>query len=225
MPIGLAMNKGDIMERTEDNKKEYGALIVEASIVFPVMFLVIFFMIYVGNAYLQKCRIEKIVNEYSIKGAAYCGDPFLQKLSEGDSIVPVDEFNAQPYIMIFNGDLEQIETDIQTALKEELDNVDTGLFSNMKPDVSEPVVNFDSMFIYSTFSIDVDCSVKIPIRLLGQKEYTLFKISNHTEMPVQDVPEFIRNFDMAEDFAESTGLKEKITDVFNKVKKFFKGEK
>ena len=214
------------MKRTEDdNKKEYGALIVEASIVFPVMFLVIFFMIFVGNAYLQKCRIEKIVTEYAIKGAAYCGDPFLTDLTkETPEIDSVDNFNAQPYVMLFTSDLKDIETDIKNELKAELDNIDTGLFSNMKPKVSDPVVDFDSKFIYSTFSIDVDCTVTIPIRLLGQKEYTLFKISNHTEMPVQDVPEFIRNVDMAEDYLESTGLKEKITDALNKVKDFFSGK-
>lgn len=35
---------------------ERGALIVEASIVFPTMFLAIFFMLFVGNAYTQKCN-------------------------------------------------------------------------------------------------------------------------------------------------------------------------
>lgn len=215
------------MENTEDKKKnEYGALIVEASIVFPVMFLVIFFMIFVGNAYLQKCRIEKIVNEFAIEGAAYCGDPFLLGLMEDTPTIPaVEEFNAQPYIMLLTGDTEAIETKIQDELEDAINAIDTGLFKGMTPDIKVgPIADFQSVFIYSTFTVDVECEVTIPIRLLGQDEYTLFKIANHTEMPVQDTAEFMRNLDMVEDYLESTGLKEKITDKLNEVKAFFSGE-
>ena len=42
-------------------KNEKGALIVEASIVFPTMFFILMFLFVVGNAYVQKCRIEEIV--------------------------------------------------------------------------------------------------------------------------------------------------------------------
>lgn len=214
------------MEMNVNKKNEYGALIVEASIVFPVMFLVIFFMIFVGNAYLQKCRIEKLVNEFTIEGAAYCGDPFLLGLMEDTPSIPaVKDYNAQPYAMILTGDTEAIELKIEEELEAAIKALDTGLFKGMTPEIKVgPIADYQSIFIYSTFTVDVECEVTIPIRLLGQDEYTLFKISNHTEMPVQDVAEFMRNFDMVEDYLESTGLKEKITDKLNEVKEFFSGK-
>ena len=60
---------------------ERGALIVEASIVFPTMFLAIFFMLFVGNAYTQKCKVEDIVVSAVLEGAAKCADLCLMILS------------------------------------------------------------------------------------------------------------------------------------------------
>ena len=64
-------------------KNESGVVFVEASVVFPVMFLVIFLMIYAGNAYLQKARVEAIVTEIAIDGAAYCADPMSRDVEAG----------------------------------------------------------------------------------------------------------------------------------------------
>ena len=50
-------------------KNEKGALIVEASIVFPTMFFILMFLFVVGNAYVQKCRIEEIVVSSTLEGA------------------------------------------------------------------------------------------------------------------------------------------------------------
>lgn len=207
------------------NRSEQGSVIVEATIVFPVMFLVIFFMIFAGNAYLQKCRIEAVINEMAIDGAAYCADPLLYD-TEQNKIPSVSEYNAQPYIAIFSADMEQYEQYIENEIKKKIEEMDTGLFSGMKPKIKYgPVVKYDnSGLIYATFTVDLSCDVVIPIKLLGQKDYTLFRISNHTEMPVTDTVEFIRNIDMVEDYAESTGLKEKISDAINNVKDLFKDE-
>ena len=104
-----------------EKKKERGALIVEASIVFPVMFLVIFFMIYAGNAYLQKCRIESIISQSAIDGAAYCADPQLEQIENG-KIPSVDSIEVYPYRFFSStgvGDVEaKIEKMIDTRVKQ-----------------------------------------------------------------------------------------------------------
>ena len=41
-------------------KNEKGATIVEASVVFPIVFIIIIIMLILGNAYYQKCRVEAI---------------------------------------------------------------------------------------------------------------------------------------------------------------------
>lgn len=61
-------------------RDDRGALIVEATIVFPVCLIVILMLLYLGNVYYQKSRIEAIVVEAALDGAAYCADPLLRAI-------------------------------------------------------------------------------------------------------------------------------------------------
>ena len=58
------------------------ATIVEATVVFPIMFLVIIFMLFMGNAYYQMSRIDAIVAECAMEGAAACTDPFYYRVRD-----------------------------------------------------------------------------------------------------------------------------------------------
>ena len=95
---------------------ERGALIVEASIVFPTMFLAIFFMLFVGNAYMQKCRIENVVISAVLEGAAKCADPMLDDIENG-SIPAFNSVSLKPYRYL-TGSLRDTETDIEVEVKE-----------------------------------------------------------------------------------------------------------
>ena len=72
-------------------------------------------------------------------------------------------------------------------------------------------------FIYSTFSVDVQCKIKLPIRLLFESEYFYMHVNSHSDMPVSDTTELIRNIDMVEDYMDRTGL----TDMIEKAKDWF----
>lgn len=195
-------------------------VIVEASIVFPTMFLVIFLMMFAGNAYWQKCRMEAIVDGLAIDGAAYCADPMLINV-ENNSIPGVGSVDAKPYRFIFTGGMEEIKSDIEDKLNDRLSKLNTGLFSGMKPSIKVTDVKYNNGFIYSTFSIDVESAVTIPVRLLGAKDFILFKTSNHIDMPVTDTTEFIKNVDMIEDYMARTGITDKINEIIQKVKDLF----
>lgn len=65
-------------------RDDRGALIVEATIVFPVCLIVILMLLYLGNVYYQKSRIEAIVVEAALDGAAYCADPLLRAIQNSD---------------------------------------------------------------------------------------------------------------------------------------------
>jgi hypothetical protein len=43
----------------------------------------------------------------------------------------------------------------------------------------------------------------------------------HSETAVTDVPEFMRNINMVEDYMDQTGLTDKITEAINKAKSIF----
>ena len=203
-------------------KKEDGALIVEASIVFPVMFLVIFFLIFVGNAYLQKCRVEAIVVDAVIDGAAQCADPLLASV-EGGSIPEYNSVSLKPYRYMIGG-MSNITASVENDMNNRFNAMDTGFFYNMEPVITDCNVEFNNAFIYSTVSADVSYKILVPIRLLGMSDFSYVQFATHMETSVSDVPEFIRNVDMVEDIVErATGndFEQTIGNVVNKVKELF----
>ena len=201
---------------------ERGMVIIEASIVFPVMFLAIFFMVFMGNAYFQKCRVEAIVTELVLDGAAYSADPLLNGVDlNGTAPDFVNEYPTWRYYRYFTN-MSEASDAIKDELETRLGNVTTGLFSDMKPGVSRISVQAENYVIYSTFSIDADCSIPIPIKMLGAKYFSAMRVSARAEAPVTDVPEFIRNVNMVEDYMEQTGLMEKINNAIKSAKDHFK---
>jgi hypothetical protein len=195
---------------------ESGLVVIEAVIVFPVMFLVIILLIFMGNAYFEKCKVEAIVTEVAIDGAAYCSDPMLSYVDKNGAVPSFEDMQGRspdysaPY-RYFTG-MSAVKSEIEEELDKRLGNVSTGLFSGMKPKPSKTTITFDNNFVYSTFSIDLEYRVPVPVKLLGAKEYFALTVKTHAETAVTDVPEFIRNVNMAEDYLEQTGVKEKIDE-------------
>lgn len=215
-------------------KHERGAMVVEATIVFPVMFLVIFFMIFTGNAYLQKCRVESIIGQYAIDGAAYCADPQLKTI-EGGKLPTLEDLKTYPYRYFSTknaGYASDIATEIENNIYNKVTNLSTGLFSGMKPIMNKGDIHavYNSSFLYATFKVDAIYKIEMPIRLLGDKDNMKLEISTHVEVPVSDSVEMIRNIDMIWDYMERFGVADKIneakgklTEAFDKVNKWFDG--
>ena len=206
----------------EKIKSEDGALIVEASVVFPTMFLVIFFLIFVGNAYMQKCRVEAIIVDAVIEGAAQCADPLLTSV-EGGNIPGYNSVSIKPYRYMIGGMNDMISS-VENDMNQRFNTLSTGLFHNMKPVITDSNVKFNNAFIYATVSADVSYKILVPVRLLGMSDFSYIQFASHTETSVSDVPEFIRNVDMVEDIVErATGndFEQTIGNVVNKVKELF----
>lgn len=192
-------------------KGEDGAvMIVEATIVFPIVFLVLFLLIYLGNAYFLKARVDSYVEQYAIVGAAECADPILMNGSIPTSSGSVD---SKPYRYIFTGYMDTVASDITGKINRDLKS--TGFFSNM-PIKSVTSAKANAKIFYSTFSIEVEYIVKIPIKLLGL-ELDLLKFNSRADIPITDVGEFIRNIDMVLDYVESS---KSIQDAMAKAKEF-----
>lgn len=201
------------------NKNEKGMLVIEATIVFPVIFLGIFFLIFMGNAYFQKCKVEAIVAELTQEGAAYCADPTLESVEESGSFPAFGDVDVKPYRYLL-GEMKNVESKIGTELESQLNGVTTGLFSAMKPKISSKKVKANNYLIYATFCVDVEYSIPIPVRLLGAEDFFSLSVEAHAERPVNDVPEFIRNINMVEDYLEQTGAMAKMEEAIKKVKDF-----
>ncbi|MCR5477245.1 MAG: pilus assembly protein [Lachnospiraceae bacterium] len=202
-------------------REQGGAVqIVEATIVFPVAFFILFFLIFMGNAYFAKARVEATVEKYAIMGAAYCSDPILQTIKENGYVPSLKTLQTKPYRFIFGGNGD-VEKKVREELQAEFSSGKATFFKGMKPRlVNEPEAKFHNYVVYSTFSVEVKYDIQFPIRFLGSKTPTVLHFSARSEMPVQEQAEFIRNTDMVLDYFQGTGIGKKIEDVFAKINGF-----
>jgi len=198
------------------HKNERGAIFIEAAVVFPIMFIIIFLMLYLGNVYWQQSKIEGLVADYALRGAAYCADPLLIKAEKG-SIPDVNSHQVHPYRMFDSNGVGSTVDDVAGGLEDAIADIGNGLFKGMKPKKVDVDAKYHNGVIYSTFSVDVEYSIELPIRMIGQKENYSLDMSAHVEQPVSDVPEMIRTVDMVEDYLEQTGIKGAIEDFTKKI--------
>lgn len=202
-------------------KNEKGVLIVEATFVFPVMFFVLFFLIFMGDAYYEKAKVDNYVTCMAIEGASKCADPLLEKI-EANGKVPDSNNDIQPYRYVMGGMSSQI-TATKTELKQKI-NDSKSFFVGMEPKIKKCNVEYNNHILYSTFSVNVSYVVTFPIKFLGDDKTQLLKLNSRAEVPVTDVSEFIRNTDMAIDYLESSEVVQeglsKIKEAMSKVKSF-----
>ncbi len=203
-------------------KNESGLVIVEASIVFPIMFIVLFTLIYMGNAYYLKSQIESIVVSHAVSGANFCEDPLLETLKLENSIPEVKDLDSEPYRYIFGG-MAEIEDKISGEVIEKFDEAGLSFFNNMKPELTSTkseIASFNNYVVYSTFSVDLEATVVMPIKMFGEEDFKIITYKSRAEVPVTDVTEFIRNTDMVIDMISGTKLGDTISGLFGKVNEF-----
>lgn len=214
---------------TEKMKNERGVLIVEAAIVFPVMFFILLFIIFIGNLFYEQARIDDIVMRYAIRGAQCVADPFLDEMYQGQS-VPTDPgaVELEPYRYIFgftkDSSISQIENMLTKKIQEEINSSSLIFFENTggKYLSSEngKICEFKNHFLYSTFVVQVNYEVQIPISFMNASKPTILRMSSRAEVPVSDTDEFVRNIDMAVDLIAETKIGQTIESVFKKVGDF-----
>ena len=209
-------------------RSERGAVqIVEAAFVFPVVFIILFALIYMGNIYYVKTQVDSIVAEAAIKGAAYCTDPLLESI-EGGTIPSVNDLSVKPYRYILTGDLKEAAKQIGQATKNAIESRSTSFFTGMVPKVKTPtssIATYSNHIFYSKFSVEVECTVSFPLKILGLESIADTPISSYYEVPVDDTPEFIRNTDMIIDyyykfFPEGIGAVNTVKGIFEKINDF-----
>lgn len=205
-------------------QNENGAVsIVEASIVFPVMFIVLFFLIFMGNMFFVQAQVEAVVQTNAIRGATLCSDPLLEYVEEQGNYPSPGDLSVKPYRYIFGG-MNDIETKVEKSVKADLESSNSTFFKNMQPKIRNKgkgkIAKYNNFVLYSTFSVEVDYTITLPISFFGSEKLKVADMSARAEVAVNDTPEFIRNTDMVVDMFSGTKLGNKIQDVFNKINSF-----
>ncbi len=204
-------------------KEEKGAVqIVEAAFVFPIMFIILFFLIYLGNAFYVKAQIESIVNQKAIEGAGYCADPILETIRTNNAVPELSKLETKPYRYLFGG-MDNIEKEIGRQVYERISSSTASLFRNMEPVVNTPqskIAHYNNYVINATFSVEVKCRIEFPIKFLGESTPYIMEICSRSEVAVNDTSELIRNTDMVIDYFEDSKLGQSIKGVFDKINEF-----
>ncbi len=225
-------NKAKAIRNKYINKliSQKGAIIIEASIVFPVMFFVLLFIIFIGNVYYEQAKVDEIVLKYAIKGAECVADPFLYDIANGGSLPTKleDVKDIEPYRYILGsvteGSVSEIEDEISQDVKDAINDTSLIFFGNSKANIvgsdNDKIATFKNYVVYSTFVVQVNYEVKLPITFLGEECPTIVSMSSRAEVPVSDTPEFIRNVDMAVDILEGTKAGDAIKKIFTKAGEF-----
>lgn len=196
---------------------ERGAVIVEATFVFPLMIVILFFLIYMGNAYYAKAQVEAVVTRNAIIGANYCADPLLETLLQENQLPSYDKLDLDPYRHIFGG-ASAVEKKIDKQIRSEIGNKNTNsFFNNMRPKIRKLSVEYKNRVIYANFVVQLDYEIRFPISFLGSSETTVLKISSCAIAPVNDTAEFIRTTDMVIDYFGENPMVKKIQSYFGKI--------
>lgn len=197
-----------IMAVKDRAKNEKGAvMIVEATFVFPIMFFVVFFMIMVGEAYYQEARVEKIVQESTLRAAVRIGSPLMQYAENHDGSLPTDPNTASlmPYRYILTGNAREVCEAETKRMTEEIGDYKGLIFSQMgaRPE-AEPVVQPDMRFLVEISRVKSTCkfSVRFPIRMIFSSKDIEIKYNVAVQQSVEDPSEVIRDVSMVKDLVE-----------------------
>lgn len=103
-------------------------MIVEASFVFPIMFFVLLFLLYMGNMFYMRSRVDALTTHYTIEAAARYADPLLETVEKNGS-VPRSIDKVQPY-----HSLKDDGTAVKSAkkgLNDKINELGSGFFAGM----------------------------------------------------------------------------------------------
>lgn len=206
----------------QNKKSEKGSLVIEATVVFPVTFLVLFFLLFLGNMYYQRSLAQSIMTREAIKAAAAYSNPMVDTyISTGAIPACNDQNDFRPYRYIFPSSIAE---DIKGNIEDSINNMGTGLFSGMGAQTPVAEVEFNSYGVYATAKVDMTYKITMPIKLLGQDNPFTIRFDEYIEISAMEGSEMVRNVTMVIDIMETFGASIDIQEYVNSnptLEKFF----
>lgn len=212
--------------KKRERQGECGAvLIVEAVFVFPIMFIIVFFMLMAGGAYFQHARVERLVIEASLDGASRCENPMLEYVSKTGSVPSgTTDVDVMPYRYLFTGNAKDIGNGVADELKKRVEGLESFAFKGMEPkNVSVRAV--PKMFILiSSFQVECEFDIVMPIRMIFSNENFKFHYKVSMTQPIGDPAELVRNVSTIQDILERNEtvmeVAKKFQDALKKLAKY-----
>jgi len=201
----------------------HGAIIVEASFIFPIVIFVVFFMIYFGNMMFCRAKIDAYIMQAAVDGANYAADPILNEYSHSKSIATSTRgWETKPYRFLFTGFGRSVAGETGDKTEKKLTSMSNTFFTNVTPQITSFNTKYKNHILTSTFSVEAEYVIKLPA-IVFINDGVIARFESKCEVPVNDTAEMIRNVDMTVDYVKQyTSLIEntadKIHDLFTKFK-------
>ena len=201
-------------------RDEAGAVVVEAAFVYPIVLLVLIFLLFWGLLQVQRATIFREVNTVADMGANTVSNESYSKLTKsGGSKDSIKEYyrTNNPY-RYWNHDYGNSEETFTEELIKRLKNatmISSGTFMNYD-------VEIQSKVLVQTVEVKADFVYQMPriFWLIGMDKE--IRISNSVVYDAIDPTEFVRNTDMVFDIMETLskrfGIDEKIENFVTKLK-------
>lgn len=189
-------------------KDERGAVeIVEAALIYPFVFFVVILFIFLGNLFYQQSKVDAIAVRAAERLAVYYTNPLLRGKGLPTSAETV---RLDPYRYLFGSN--DAETAVEKFVDSELANSGSGAFMGMEINKQSVDCEIDNKIVYQTAKVQIQYTVElVPLKLFGG--VSIVSCSVATATSAADPAEFIRNIDMILDYADISGLTEKIKET------------
>lgn len=210
-------------------KRNKGSMTVEASLIFPVIFLAIIALIYITVFLYEQAYVKSIADRAVERGAAIWKNP------ESDMYIGLVELNDfkenDPYWRIYDTNKATKEAKIESYIENSLKNYSIFLMRDKKGNMDKNQITVEAKaknyIVYKKLTVTVKKKFKLPIgnALSAFGIDNIVEISAKSEALINEPAEFIRSTDLAMDIGKridnATG--NHIKNIKDKLASFMKG--
>lgn len=192
--------------------------IMEATFVFPIMFIIVFVMIMAGEAYFQHARVERACILAAVQGAARCENPMLAAVQKAGSVpTSTSASKVMPYRYILTGEANKIADEMEKELQKTIEAMTPMAFRGMAPTNVRVKMDPRMNILVSSFPVECSFDIKLPIRMLFPLEEITFQYTVQISEPVGGPAEFVRTVSTVQDYIERIEFGEGITKFAEKL--------
>lgn len=192
-----------------------GLVVVEAVFVYPVVFMLLVLVMFLGDTFYQRARVEAAVLDAAVLGGAEIGSATLPHITVppggGQSTLHLDQIDNDPYRFLFNGPSGTGTEAVTATVKENVDKLlsaqDASIFG-LAPRLGEggAQVEYSSRIVQGEFAVSLSYGLSVPVNTYllpdGKIDMALEASASTTVTPMG---EFVRTIDMMDDLHEANG--------------------
>lgn len=219
-------------------EQESGYAIVENVIVMPIVFVILFALLFAGFMLHAQCTIDSAAKRGVLYAAKMICDPQyetitaaaidgtkgeLNELAVADyNFASIEHYEPYRYLpFLSSSGLNNVESKTSAYVQNIIDQTSTWMFTIDAGGINCEANNY---FLVQSIKVTVSADYHTPklFQMLGVEE--TYQLTSEAVMTVSDQDEFIRNVDfvvdMVSEVLESLGIKDQIVEPLNKLKNF-----